>query len=95
MIQTLLGNGDGDGEGIDADADAGKGKGGLAFVGTDEKGERIEVIELRGHPWFVGVQFHPEYLSRVLAPSRTYLGFVAAAAGCLKEVTREFSEKKV
>ena len=39
----------------------------------------MEVIELKDHPWFVGVQFHPEYLSRVLQPSKPYLGFVSAA----------------
>jgi CTP synthase len=63
----------------------------LALVGLDEKGERVEVVELRGHPWFVGVQFHPEYLSRVLAPSKTYLGFFAAAAGCLDQITAEYA----
>lgn len=60
---------------------------GLSFVGKDEKGERMEIVEIRDHPWFVGVQFHPEYLSRVLEPSKSYLGFFAAAAGCLDEVT--------
>ena len=43
---------------------------GLSFVGKDIKGERMEIIELKDHPWFVGVQFHPEYLSRVLSPSK-------------------------
>ncbi|KAK3114943.1 CTP synthase ura7 [Teratosphaeriaceae sp. CCFEE 6253] len=61
---------------------------GLTFIGKDETGVRMEVIELREHPWFVGVQFHPEYLSRVLHPSKPYLGFIAAAAGMLGEVTR-------
>ncbi|KAF2401006.1 CTP synthase [Trichodelitschia bisporula] len=63
---------------------------GLAFVGKDDSGVRMEVVELAKeveHPWFVGVQFHPEYLSRVLEPSRPYLGFVAASAGVLAEVT--------
>ena len=32
---------------------------GLSFVGKDDKGERMEVIELKDHPWFVAVQFHP------------------------------------
>ena len=45
-------------------------KAGLTFVGKDVKGERMEITELRDHPWFVGVQFHPEYLSRVLSPSK-------------------------
>ena len=59
---------------------------GLSFIGKDDKGERMEILELKDHPWFVGVQFHPEYLSRVLQPSKPYLGFVAASAGCLAEV---------
>jgi CTP synthase len=63
--------------------------GGLSFVGKDEMGERMEVIELKDHPWFVGVQFHPEYLSRVLNPSKPYLGFVAASAGLLEQVTAD------
>jgi len=60
-------------------------EGGLHFVGKDENGERMEIVELKSHPWFVGVQFHPEYLSRVLSPSKPYLGFVAASAGVLNE----------
>lgn len=68
-------------------------EGGLAFIGKDTKGERMEIIELKDHPWFVGVQFHPEYLSRVLDPSRTYLGFFAAAAKCLDEVTERNAAK--
>jgi len=60
---------------------------GLTFIGKDETGVRMEVIELKDHPWFVGVQFHPEYLSRVLHPSKPYLGFIAAAAGMLSEIT--------
>ncbi|KAI9804094.1 MAG: CTP synthase ura7 [Sarcosagium campestre] len=59
---------------------------GLAFVGKDDRAERMEIMELRDHPWYVGVQFHPEYLSRVLQPSKPYLGFVAASCGCLDEV---------
>lgn len=58
---------------------------GLLFVGKDDRGERMEILELKDHPWFVGVQFHPEYLSRVLRPSKPFLGFIAAAAGCLAE----------
>ncbi|KAH7117837.1 CTP synthase N-terminus-domain-containing protein [Dendryphion nanum] len=68
---------------------------GLHFVGKDEKGERMEVVEIKDHPWFVGVQFHPEYLSRVLNPSRPYLGFVAASAGMLEEVTKTFQSMSI
>jgi CTP synthase len=60
---------------------------GLTFIGKDDTGVRMEVIELKDHPWFVGVQFHPEYISRVLHPSKPYLGFIAASAGMLDEIT--------
>ncbi|KAL8904841.1 MAG: hypothetical protein Q9207_003001 [Kuettlingeria erythrocarpa] len=62
---------------------------GLEFIGKDESGERMEILELKDHPWFVGVQYHPEYLSRVLRPSMPYLGFVAAAGGCLDDILGE------
>lgn len=61
---------------------------GLHFIGKDDKGERMEIIELKDHPWYVGVQFHPEYLSRVLAPSKPFLGFVASAAGVFEPVVK-------
>ena len=66
---------------------------GLSFIGTDESGVRMEIIELRDHPWYVGVQFHPEYSSRVLRPSKPFLGFVAASAGCLERITAEIREE--
>ncbi|KAK6501665.1 CTP synthase ura7 [Arthrobotrys musiformis] len=59
---------------------------GLTFIGKDTAGERMEIIELKDHPWFVGVQYHPEYLSRVLKPSKPYLGFIAAACGSLDKL---------
>ena len=40
-------------------------------------------MELEGHPYFVGVQYHPEYISRPLNPSRPYLGLILAASGKL------------
>ncbi|KAL2698829.1 hypothetical protein AAEP93_010217 [Penicillium crustosum] len=61
-------------------------KAGLAVVGKDTTGKRIEIVELRDHPFFVGVQFHPEYMSRVLRPSKVFLGFFAAAAKCLEKI---------
>ena len=56
---------------------------GLNFIGRDDSGKRMEIFELKDHPFFVGVQFHPEYLSRVLRPSKPFLGLVAASAGIL------------
>ncbi|KAH6603408.1 ctp synthase [Trichoderma cornu-damae] len=64
-------------------------KAGLSFIGKDETGRRMEIIELKDHPWFVGVQYHPEYLSQPLSPSLPILGLVAAALGCLDQVTKE------
>lgn len=58
---------------------------GLLFTGKDEKGERMQVAELRDHPYFAGLQAHPEFCTRPLNPSPAYLGFIAAASGCLPE----------
>lgn len=57
-------------------------KNGLRFVGRDETGTRMEIAELcdeRSHPFFVAVQFHPEFKSRPQRPSPLFLGFVLAA----------------
>ncbi|KAI1431854.1 CTP synthase N-terminus-domain-containing protein [Xylaria sp. CBS 124048] len=59
---------------------------GIHFIGKDETGQRMEIFEMKDHPYFVGTQFHAEYESRVLAPSKPFLGFVAASAGRLDEV---------
>ncbi|KIJ37272.1 hypothetical protein M422DRAFT_781838 [Sphaerobolus stellatus SS14] len=54
---------------------------GLLFVGRDEKGERMQGLELKDHPFFVGLQAHPEFCTRPLNPSPPFLGFIAAASG--------------
>ena len=51
---------------------------GLKFVGKDIKQERMEIIELLNHPYFVATQFHPEYLSRPLKPAPLFVSFVQA-----------------
>ncbi|KAG8590656.1 hypothetical protein GDO81_006832 [Engystomops pustulosus] len=56
---------------------------GLKFVGHDTDGQRMEIIELKDHPYFVGVQFHPEFSSRPMKPSPPYLGLMLAASGKL------------
>ena len=53
---------------------------GLKFVGKDESGQRCEIFELEGHPYYVGVQFHPEFKSRPGRPSPPFLGLLQAAA---------------
>ncbi|KAL0420095.1 UNVERIFIED_CONTAM: CTP synthase [Sesamum radiatum] len=47
---------------------------GLKFVGKDETGKRMEIVELADHPFYVGVQFHPEFKSRPGRPSPPFLG---------------------
>ncbi|BAT95770.1 hypothetical protein VIGAN_08256700 [Vigna angularis var. angularis] len=47
---------------------------GLQFVGKDESGKRMEILELPSHPFYVGVQFHPEFKSRPARPSALFLG---------------------
>jgi len=56
-------------------------KSGMHFVGKDEKGERMQVCELKNHPFFIGLQAHPEFCTRPLNPSPAFLGFVAASCG--------------
>ncbi|KAF8085657.1 hypothetical protein N665_0653s0001 [Sinapis alba] len=57
---------------------------GLRLVGKDDTGKRIEVIELHDHPFYVGVQFHPEFKSRPTRPSPLFLGFILAARKLLQ-----------
>jgi len=52
---------------------------GMIFSGTSPNGELVEIIELKDHRWFVGVQFHPELKSRVQKVHPLFHGFVAAA----------------
>jgi CTP synthase len=53
---------------------------GLIVTGSSPDGSLVEIIELRDHPWFLGVQFHPEFQSRPAAPHPLFCAFVAAAA---------------
>ncbi len=53
---------------------------GLVVSGTFEETDLVEMIELPGHPFFIGCQFHPEFQSRPLAPHPLFLGFVGEAA---------------
>ncbi|KAJ8449018.1 hypothetical protein Cgig2_004073 [Carnegiea gigantea] len=59
---------------------------GMSFTGKDETGQRMEIIELPDHPFFIGAQFHPEYKSRPGKPSPLFVGLIAAASGQLDAV---------
>lgn len=52
---------------------------GLRISGVFRERQLAEIIELQNHPFFLGVQFHPEFLSRPLRPHPLYHGFLAAA----------------
>ena len=54
-------------------------KAGLKVTGEYQKLGLPEIVELQGHPWFVGVQFHPEFRSRPLRPHPLFREFIAAA----------------
>ncbi|HBA36427.1 TPA: CTP synthase [Candidatus Falkowbacteria bacterium] len=51
---------------------------GLKIAGTSPDGKIVEAVELADHPFFIGVQFHPEYISRPLAPHPLFVEFVNA-----------------
>lgn len=52
---------------------------GLVISGEYTKKPLVEIVELRDHPWFVGVQFHPEFKSRPLRPHPLFREFIMAA----------------
>jgi CTP synthase len=52
---------------------------GMLFSGFSPDNKLPETIELKQHPWFIGVQFHPEFKSRPLSPHPLFSSFVAAA----------------
>jgi CTP synthase len=57
---------------------------GIQFVGQDESGERQEIVEIPDHPYFLAVQYHPEFLSRPNRPSPPFVGLLLASTGKLK-----------
>jgi CTP synthase len=54
-------------------------KKGLLFSGNSPDKSLPEIIELKNHPWFIGVQFHPEFKSRPLSPHPLFSSFIKAA----------------
>lgn len=54
-------------------------KAGLSFAGMSPDGVLPETIELPDHPWFIGVQYHPELKSRPFEPHPLFVSFIEAA----------------
>jgi len=57
---------------------------GMGLSGMSPSGHLVEVIELKDHPWFVGVQYHPELKSRPNKPHPLFSSFIAAALNCVR-----------
>ncbi|MFB6284222.1 MAG: glutamine hydrolyzing CTP synthase [Halobacteria archaeon] len=62
---------------------------GMQFTGTSRSGNRMEILELDGHPYFVGTQFHPEFTSRPGDPNPLFVGLVET---CIEEKTQSNGE---
>jgi len=56
-------------------------KAGLRASGVSPDGELVEIIELKGHPWFLGCQFHPEFKSHSMDPHPLFRDFIRASLG--------------
>ncbi|KNC47664.1 CTP synthase [Thecamonas trahens ATCC 50062] len=58
-------------------------KGELVFSGKGDENRRMEIVELKSHPFYFATQFHPEYTTRPLVPSPPFLGLLLAASSQL------------
>jgi CTP synthase len=58
---------------------------GMKYTAFSDHGRRAEIMELEGHPFYMGTQFHPEYISRPERPEPVYVAFVAAGAKRARE----------
>jgi CTP synthase len=66
----------------------------MRLSGLNPERDLVEIVELDGHPYFVGVQFHPEFQSTPLQPHPLFRGFVAAALARAKGGSRERAREK-
>ncbi|MBI4359976.1 MAG: CTP synthase [Candidatus Jacksonbacteria bacterium] len=57
-------------------------KRGMSVVGVNREGNLAEIVELHDHPFFIGVQFHPEFQSRPLEPHPLFVGLIKAGIKC-------------
>ncbi len=70
-------------------------KKGLILAGICEDRDLVEIIEITGHPWFIGVQFHPEFKSKPLDPHPLFRNFVRASLDHkLKKLEKSHSKKQ-
>jgi len=62
---------------------------GMIFSGTSPDGRLVEIAEIKGHPFFIGSQFHPEFKSRPLRPHPLFFGFVSACGATATDPAEE------
>lgn len=62
-------------------------KAGMVCSGINRESDLVEIVEYPAHPWYIGVQFHPEYSSTVLKPHPLFISFVKAAIENRKQKT--------
>ena len=67
---------------------------GMEIVGRSLDGKFVEMIELPGHPWFIAVQFHPEFKSKPLRAHPLFAGFVEASARHRRDQTAPRAEAR-
>ncbi len=70
-------------------------KAGLVATGINPETNLVEIVELRQHPWFVGVQFHPELKSRVEAPHPLFAAFIKAAMQYRQNTRRQATSQQI
>lgn len=58
---------------------------GMVSSGVNPETGLVEIIEIKNHPWFIGVQYHPEYKSTVASPHPLFIAFIGAAVKYSKE----------
>jgi len=63
--------------------------------GVSPDGSLVEIIEIPNHPWFVGVQFHPELKSRATKPHPLFRDFVKSALEFKRKKAKTFEETNV
>jgi CTP synthase len=70
------------------------GKSGMVFSGVSPDKELVEIIELKGHPWFLGCQFHPEFKSKPMDPQPLFREFIKASVRRGKSSRRRTGRSK-
>lgn len=68
---------------------------GMAFSGTSRDGRLVEIVELSSHPWFLAVQFHPEFKSQPTSAHPLFKGFVQAALARKKNSQDKLTQAEV